>query len=680
MKKALLIVAAVVVVVVAVLVIAPFLIPVETYKGRIAQQVEKATGRELTLAGDIEVSLLPPAKLSVADVALANRPGEEPADMARLERLEVKVDPLALLGGELRVERFVLYRPVIHLAVDKEGRANWSFGEARAAEAGEGGAGMAAVEDVHLGDVRIVDGTVSYADARSGERAEISQVNLTLSLESLDSPLTADGSLVWNGETVEAKLETGPPRGLLRGAETPVAMDVAAEPITLAYDGRVTGTEPLAAEGRVSLDVPSLKRLAAWAGSPVEAREGTLEAFHLEGRVSAEGERFAFVADSLRLDDIEGKGELGLDVSGAKPRVEGRLDLARLVLTPYMAPATQGAGDGEGGGQAGGEPPAQARQWSDEPLDMSALRQVQADFALTADSIVAGDVKVGRSALDLAIEDGRLVADLNELQLYGGRGVGKLVVDAGGKMPAVAQDLVLEGVAAGPLLTDAAGFERLEGTGDVRLSVKSRGASQKAMVEALSGDGAIKFTDGAIKGINLAAMVRNVKSAYLDAGAGEARKTDFAELSGTFTIERGILGNDDLLMLNPLLRLRGAGKANLPERTVKYRLVPKAVAALKGQGGEAEESGVAVPVIIEGPWHDLSYRPDLEHIVKDVLKDPSKAAEDAKATVESIKEGAKGGLEGVLEGLTGQGGGSQQEGDTGGAPDPGEALKKLFGD
>ncbi len=202
------------------------------------------------------------------------------------------------------------------------------------------------------------------------------------------------------------------------------------------------------------------------------------------------------------------------------------------------------------------------------------------------------------------------------------------------------------------------------------------------MVQALSGAGSIKFSDGAIKGINLAAMVRNVKSAFLDKGAREAQKTDFAELSGTFQIQNGILRNDDLKLLNPLLRLDGAGTVDLPKRTVNYRIEPKVVATIEGQGGEAEVGGITVPVIIEGPWHDLSYKPDLAGMVGETLKDPSKALEAAKETVKGLKEGAAGTVEGVLGGVTKpEPSGAGEAEDTGGLPipDPGEALKSLFG-
>jgi AsmA protein len=68
-----------------------------------------------------------------------------------------------------------------------------------------------------------------------------------------------------------------------------------------------------------------------------------------------------------------------------------------------------------------------------------------------------------------------------------------------------------------------------------------------------------------------------------------------------------------------------------------------------------------VPVIVKGPWHDLSYRPDLAGLVGGVAKDPAKALEGAKETLKGLTKPPE------------EGGGTA-------IPDPGKALKKLFGD
>ncbi|HSR73072.1 MAG TPA: hypothetical protein VLL72_11885, partial [Kiloniellales bacterium] len=82
-------------------------------------------------------------------------------------------------------------------------------------------------------------------------------------------------------------------------------------------------------------------------------------------------------------------------------------------------------------------------------------------------------------------------------------------------------------------------------------------------------------------------------------------------------------------------------------------------------------------------WHDLSYRPDMAGMVEDIAKDPGKALEGAKSTLEGLKQGGTGGLQQLLEG-----GAPRPEtepsapaegSETGGAPDPTETIKKLFG-
>src|SRR3546814_2600764 len=65
---------------------------------------------------------------------------------------------------------------------------------------------------------------------------------------------------------------------------------------------------------------------------------------------------------------------------------------------------------------------------------------------------------------------------------------------------------------------------KLEGKVNAGMQLATRGGSQRAMVSALDGSGKFSFADGAIRGINIAAMVRNVQSAFLDPKAREQEK------------------------------------------------------------------------------------------------------------------------------------------------------------
>jgi len=686
MKKLLIGLGVLVVLAIAALVAAPFLIPVETYKEQIATAARDATGRELTIGGDFGVSLLPSIALEAEDVAFANAPGASTPQMATLQALRVKLQLWPLLTGEVKVDQFVLVEPVINLEIDKNGKANWDFGGAPAAEGAAptpaepaeagGGGPAAALKQLSLGDVRLVDGRINYFDARSGAAYEVSAINMTLSLPDLDSPFAAAGSLAWNGETLKVDAETGALRGLLAGEATTVAVGLKSSPVNLGYQGQVTLAGPPKAEGKVDLDVPSLRELAAWAGNPIEGGGQGLGPLKITGQVKVDGQSYAFSGAKIALDDMNATGDLRADLGGKKPYLKGGLEVDRIDLNTYLPPEEKKAKAGDGGtGATGGAGSGDAKpaEWSDEPIDVSGLKAVNADFDLAVGGIQVKQIKIGRGEVKLALKDGLLTIDLAQLNLYGGVGKGRLTVDGRGKVPAVENSFAISGIQAEPLLTDAAAFDRLEGTGEMTIAVTTRGHSQREMVKALNGKGAVKFLDGAIKGINLAAMVRNVGSAFLDSGARESQKTDFAELSGTFTIEKGLLSNKDLLLLSPLLRLTGEGTSDLPARTVNYRVVPKAVASIEGQGGQTGQAGVAVPVIITGPWHDLKYQPDLAGMITDIAKDPSKAVEGAKKLGEQLKEG--GGVGEVLKGVTGE----SQDGGGGLLPDAGGAIKQLFG-
>jgi AsmA protein len=677
MKKVLAIVGGVIVLVIAAAVIIPFLIPTETYKAQVKKQVEAATNRDFSIAGDVGLSLLPSTELTVNKVAFGNAEWAGPEPMARLGSLRVKVDPWALISGNLKIQSFVLQEPIIQLAVNKDGTPNWQFGTGGGADkttTDGGGTGAGApLQDISLEDVRLVNGRVTYDDKATGATYQLTNVNLSLALESLDAPFSGDGTMTYNGEPIDIDLETGPPRRLINAEQTDVTANVESKHIKLKYDGTLTNAQPQKLDGQVDLTIPSVKKLAAWVGEPIAASEGTLETFAIKGDVRATGPRYAFTANSIQFDKIDGKGALTIDLGGAKPNLTGELQVGRLDVTPYMPPPTE-EGEAAAEGADGGTAPT---EWSDEEIDVAALKAANVDFDLQVESIKARDIEVGQSALAVRLKDGKLTADLTKLALYDGSGTGTLLVDSRASAPKMGMAFDLTGVSAKPLLTDAAGFERLEGAGDIEFDVAAQGDSQKALIADLDGNGAISFTDGAIVGINIAKMVRNVGNAFT--GAGGTQKTDFAELAGTFTITDGVLKNDDLVMLNPLLRVRGEGMADLNQRTVDYRLTPKAVASLEGQGGDVDRSGVAVPVIVKGPWHDISYRPDLEAVLKDAIKDPEAMKKDAKKAIKSLKEG--GDIGSALEGLTGGGSGdgaSSGDGQTdGGASDGGSAKDKL---
>lgn len=622
MKKILIGLGVLVVLIVALAIIVPLLIPLDTYKAQALTRIEQATGRKARIDGELSFSVLPTFKFTAGKVALANAPGAQPAEMVTLDKLNIRVAIFPLLRGNVVVDAFVLDKPVISLSIDRSGRPNWQFDtqpakpDAAPAKSGGGGPGLSGLT---LGDVRIVDGKIAYADARSGARYDIDAVNMKVALASLSSPMKAEGSLVWNKEKVTLTLDVENPEALLGGKPTDLATRVTSAPVTFGLKGKASTAGVMKASGALELDVPSVRKLAAWAGSPIDMPGTGLGPLKITGTVEIDGARAAFRDARIALDDIKGSGEFRFDSSGQRPYAGGKLALEKVDLNPYLPPESAASKSGDAK-PAPGSPPAASQGWSDDPIDLSPLRQADADFDLTVASLIARKIKIGASHVVVTLKNGLLVANLADMALYGGSGKAKITADASQRTPAVALSFGLTGVEARPLLTDAIDFERIEGKANAALETQGRGGSQRQIISSLDGAGRFQFLDGAVRGLNLAAMLRNVSSAFLDPAARKEQKTDFAELSGTYTIRSGIVTNNDMELKSPVFRVTGKGTVDLPQRRMNYRVEPKAVASLQGQGGASDVAGITVPVIVEGPWDNLSYRPDLAGAVGSAAK------------------------------------------------------------
>lgn len=676
MKKLLIVIGGLVVLVIAALLIAPMVIPVDTYKKEILAQVEKATGREARIDGDFGISLFPTVKFTAGKFSLANAKGGKADKMVSLEQLNVQVAVFPLISGNVVIDSFVLDKPVINLEVDARGRPNWEFTPAAGGEAApekkdggpattENDSGGLGLSGLQLGDVRLVDGRIAYSDAKSGASQVVDAINMSVSLPSMTSPMAANGSLVWNKEKIELILGIDNPNAFLAGTQTGLNAAVVASTVKFDFKGTASSKPRMKASGTIDLDVPSVRKLAAWAGQPLDAPGTGFGPLKINGQVGVDGQKYSFTKAKLSLDAIQATGDIRFDGGGRVPYINAGLGTGMLDLNPYLPPEGETAAGGSGAaapaGTGGNAQKPASQGWSTDPIDLTGLRAVNADIALNVAGLMVRKIKVGKSAVSVALKGGRLTTKLTEMALYGGNGAATITADGAAATPAVTAKLDLTGLQANPALKDAIDMDKIEGALNANIDVAMRGGSQKAMVSALGGKGKVVFADGAIRGINIGAMVRNAASAFLDPKAREQQKTDFAELSGTFNIVRGVLSNNDLSLLSPLLRVGGKGTVDMPNRSVNYHIEPKVVASTTGQGGSSDTSGIKVPVIVSGPWDNLSYKPDLAGVIDGIAKDPKKALE---------------GLKKLIPGQSGSGGGSG-----GGSiiPKPEDALKKLFG-
>ena len=232
-----------------------------------------------------------------------------------------------------------------------------------------------------------------------------------------------------------------------------------------------------------------------------------------------------------------------------------------------------------------------------------------------------GDVRFAPAAIDGALAGGVIKAHFANLGAYGGQASGDLAIDATATMPAYTLRCDLTGVRALPLLRAAAGFDELDGKLQAKLALRSTGNSQRAILSNLDGTVFALFRDGAIKGLNVAQMIRALTSGTLTGWQqsqeqGRAQSTDLSQLGASFRIDKGLATTSDLNLVGPLVKMTGAGTVDLRNQTLAFRVEPKLVLTIEGQGRAGDPVGFGIPVIIDGPWAEPRIYPEIAGILE----------------------------------------------------------------
>lgn len=230
---------------------------------------------------------------------------------------------------------------------------------------------------------------------------------------------------------------------------------------------------------------------------------------------------------------------------------------------------------------------------------------------------------------DIAMKGANTAVTLNQMALYEGNAKAEVSLDD--QSNALALKANLDGVQVDPLMTALTGASKLTGAATVALDITGKNGEQAAMMRSLNGTASLKLNDGAVKGINVASFLRDLKQGFV-MGNSTTEKTDFTELTASLKIVNGVASNEDLLMKSPVLRLTGKGSLDLAARTIDYRAVPSIVGTLKGQGGKdtLSSGGVDIPLLITGPWSAVSVSPDMRGVVQDAIKNPKALQQNLK--------------------------------------------------
>lgn len=382
------------------------------------REVRGATGRDLSIEGPIDIALSLTPALELEDIRFANAPGGSAEDMARVQRMEVQIALLPLIGGDIEVKRFVLKDADILLETDADGRPNWVFAKPGDQEDAESQEPAESLEQSQretrqrlpsLEALHIENSRVTWRDGVSGEtlvvaldEAQVREADDRLQIEANGSYQDLPFSLTGN---------VGTPDQLFAAGDYPLNLEGDLAQTRFGVNGSLSGLADtpsadlnLSVEGE---DLPALSRLAG-RELPDVGRYG------INGRVTYDGQAVVFedlqgqVADSqLRTSGRasgldQGAPLISADVAAEGPSLERLGEIAGAALPPLGAWQLEGKleaeqnsvrlselsaqlGESDLAGQAeialGGERPSLRAQIQSQLLDMAALMPAEEDGA-----------------------------------------------------------------------------------------------------------------------------------------------------------------------------------------------------------------------------------------------------------------------------------------------------------
>ncbi len=678
------------------------------YKGTIANVVKEKTGRELTFKGDMSLTFYPWFGLALGPLSLSNAPGFGDQPFARIDKARLGVKIMPLLSGKLEMDKILLDGLGLNLERNKQGKTNWddlvAQGKAetvKPAPKPEGDKSEFDISEFSVNGIQITSARISWDDKQHDAHYLIEDFNLDVGELRLGKPFdfelgfqlksakpdlliipamtgtavldTAQKTYLVNNLhlTVTAQGDQLPDKEVKLTMTSNVAADLSKE--TVKVSDLIVETLDMKAQG--DLQASKIQTSPSFEGSlnlaefnprnmleklgikGIGADENTLKRASASFVFSGGTNSFTLRTLDVQLDDTTVKGAANV-TKFDPPTATFKVDVNTLDLDRYMPPP---------GKTAQAEKPAPGKETppAGKP-DFEGLRKLNIKGDVTIGDLKANNLRMRDIKIHLAADNGVVSVDPLTAQFYEGTLNTKLAMDVKTDTPKLSVISQIDKAQAGPLLKDLTGQERLTGSTVVKLNVTSVGMEPESIKNNLNGNVSFGFYNGAIKGVNIAKMVRDALNTLKGQPntKDEPMQTDFAELLGTVDITDGVAHNKDLILKSPLLRVSGEGEINLRNDTLDYLLKADLVGTLKGQGGASadELTNIPAPIRISGSLQDPKYSLDVKELARALAEGQLK--EPVKQVEESIKKKLFGDQKGADQGST--------------TPKSQELLKKFF--
>ncbi|MCK5444286.1 MAG: AsmA family protein [Rhodospirillaceae bacterium] len=599
------------------------------YKGEIVAQVKAQTGRDLQIAGDLDLSISLSPSLKVQGVKFANASWGTRPQMLLLENLEAQVNLLALLTGDIEVNYIVLSGLDIFLETDAKGRANWEISTQAPTD---DDATTAAVPMPKVHDVRLENVRLTYKNGVQKSEFSVNIPNMNFGVADSSAPIQTTLQANLNGVDVDVSAKLGSLKQFenIATASFPARIEVKATGFKALLDGGLRITKgAINPDFTISTDVSDMATLAKLSGVALPPVSTLQLAANLKGSAN----KFSLSAIEAKIGDSDISGDVSINLATKRPSVEGKLasmllDINQITGSNSAAPKKKTKpGD---------------KVFSPDPLGFAALGLADVKLSYSAKKLKADVLSLEDFSTTVELKASRLKIDPLSLKIGTGSIKMRASVDGAVKKPKITVRLSARGVDAGKLLKEFGLGEVMTLKVDSEVDLKGAGISVKAIMANLSGSARIVGHEGRLNDKVIAAISTGFTDALPWASRADANAINC--VVAHFPIKSGIATAKTLLFDTNGMTVSGSGNANLKTETLNLMLAPEAKNVSLGS--------FAVPFKLTGAFSQPSFGID-----------PTAAVVGTIGNVGSIVGSGAGTIGGLLGSTLGLGGDAKPSGD-----------------
>lgn len=408
-----------------------------------------------------------------------------------------------------------------------------------------------------------------------GAKARLSDVNATITANRKGSyKLIATGRL--NDQPIAVDAVWGESGAQDSAQQIPLRVTLRSPVLELTLDGHYDGASVPRFVGEADLQLPNLERFARWTG----LGRGVGQQFRsvtVSGPVDWTTGNMAFSKANITVNGNYATGALTIKHADHRLSLDGTFGFQELDL--------------------GRSWPSFAAERENEGQEPHILTVLDADLRLSATKVYGPAFEMGRAAVSIALNKGRLQADIAELEIEGGTAGGQLAIDLNQPSPQAVLKAKLRGVDAGRVLAASLRRNALLGRSNLSFEGTLGGQPGGEGLSTITGRGQFDLAEPGRVGIDVHALMHAARSAstvgWAAAGKGG---TQVDSLSARFRVLNGAVTIESLQARSGTSMLVGSGQLDVPAR-----LLDVSIASGPWNAGEAPITAQDI-LLMRGTW------------------------------------------------------------------------------